>query len=376
MTAPELATLKNDYGTSGVAGPRAADKQVSTGSGTIDSISSFGAARRRSRSSSRSASRSRSTQPTSHADRPVHRHGGLVRQRLAGKRHRAVRAGQPVNRRSLGPVIIGLMVMRAARLPRRPDARRRRRVPAVRRGVRRATAGPRAANAVQPGGVHRGGQLDPRQLPEVVPAGRPAVQHAVDGPGRHRQGGERRRADHAARRDQPARTTSARPGRCRSASTARRATSGAARRSTRRPRWSTASPPTRTATGSPACTIRRTRSPGAAKYLVAHGVQQNVPAAIFAYNHADWYVQEVLGWASTYASGGFTVADVNQAATTPRGRRRQRRAVVHAEQPARRLRRAERDREPTPSTTPRRSSASRTCSAVPGRPPSTAPGWS
>ena len=51
---------------------------------------------------------------------------------------------------------------------------------------------------------------------------------------------------------------------------------------------------------------------GAAKYLVAHGVQQNVAAAIFAYNHADWYVQEVLSWASTYAAGGFTVADVNQ----------------------------------------------------------------
>ena len=32
---------------------------------------------------------------------------------------------------------------------------------------------------------------------------------------------------------------------------------------------------------------------GAAKYLVAHGVQQNVAAAIFAYNHADWYVQLV-----------------------------------------------------------------------------------
>jgi cell wall-associated NlpC family hydrolase len=50
---------------------------------------------------------------------------------------------------------------------------------------------------------------------------------------------------------------------------------------------------------------------GAAKYLVAHGVQQNVAAAIFAYNHADWYVQEVLSWASTYAAGGFTIADVN-----------------------------------------------------------------
>ncbi len=42
VTAQEAATLENDYNTPGVAGPRAADKQVSTGSGTIDSISSFG----------------------------------------------------------------------------------------------------------------------------------------------------------------------------------------------------------------------------------------------------------------------------------------------------------------------------------------------
>ena len=52
----------------------------------------------------------------------------------------------------------------------------------------------------------------------------------------------------------------------------------------------------------------------AAKYLVAHGVQQNVPEAIFAYNHANWYVQEVLSWASTYASGGYTISEV-----TPNG---------------------------------------------------------
>ena len=42
VTAQEAAALENDYGTSGVAGPRAADKQVSTGSGAIASISSFG----------------------------------------------------------------------------------------------------------------------------------------------------------------------------------------------------------------------------------------------------------------------------------------------------------------------------------------------
>jgi len=39
---------------------------------------------------------------------------------------------------------------------------------------------------------------------------------------------------------------------------------------------------------------------GAAKYLVAHGVQQNVATAIFAYNHADWYVTEVVGLARLY----------------------------------------------------------------------------
>lgn len=51
---------------------------------------------------------------------------------------------------------------------------------------------------------------------------------------------------------------------------------------------------------------------GAAKYLVAHGVQQNPAAAIFAYNHASWYVQEVLTWASDYSAGGFTVASATQ----------------------------------------------------------------
>ena len=50
---------------------------------------------------------------------------------------------------------------------------------------------------------------------------------------------------------------------------------------------------------------------GAAKYLIAHGAQNSIPAAIFAYNHLDSYVQAVLGWASTYAGGGFTVSAVS-----------------------------------------------------------------
>jgi cell wall-associated NlpC family hydrolase len=50
---------------------------------------------------------------------------------------------------------------------------------------------------------------------------------------------------------------------------------------------------------------------GAAKYLVAHGVQGNVSAAIFAYNHLESYVQSVLFWAGLYSAGGFLVSQVN-----------------------------------------------------------------
>jgi peptidoglycan DL-endopeptidase CwlO len=49
---------------------------------------------------------------------------------------------------------------------------------------------------------------------------------------------------------------------------------------------------------------------GAAKYLVEHGVLDNVTNAIFAYNHLESYVQEVMGWANQYAKGGFTAGPV------------------------------------------------------------------
>jgi cell wall-associated NlpC family hydrolase len=49
---------------------------------------------------------------------------------------------------------------------------------------------------------------------------------------------------------------------------------------------------------------------GAAKYLLEHGVLDNVAAAIFAYNHLQSYVQMVLQLADAYASGGFTVSPV------------------------------------------------------------------
>jgi cell wall-associated NlpC family hydrolase len=49
---------------------------------------------------------------------------------------------------------------------------------------------------------------------------------------------------------------------------------------------------------------------GAGKYLLEHGVQSDPSGAIFAYNHLDSYVEDVESWASTYASGGFTVSAV------------------------------------------------------------------
>jgi uncharacterized protein YycO len=49
---------------------------------------------------------------------------------------------------------------------------------------------------------------------------------------------------------------------------------------------------------------------GAAKYLLEHGVLDNVQGAIFAYNHLESYVQTVLYFASVYTRGGYTVSPV------------------------------------------------------------------
>jgi peptidoglycan DL-endopeptidase CwlO len=50
---------------------------------------------------------------------------------------------------------------------------------------------------------------------------------------------------------------------------------------------------------------------GAAKYLIEHGVASDPEGAVFAYNHSDSYVQLVMSFAGTYASGGFTVSAVS-----------------------------------------------------------------
>jgi murein DD-endopeptidase MepM/ murein hydrolase activator NlpD len=45
----------------------------------------------------------------------------------------------------------------------------------------------------------------------------------------------------------------------------------------------------------------------AARYLAAAGGRTDIYRGVYAYNHADWYVQEVLDLAQTYARGGVDV---------------------------------------------------------------------
>ena len=91
VTANFAASLQNSYATPGVAALRSAQKQVSTSSGGIASIRSFGTGDRlRSWSTSRSGWPPRRAQLEHHA---VRGHGHLGRERLAGQRHRARQGG-------------------------------------------------------------------------------------------------------------------------------------------------------------------------------------------------------------------------------------------------------------------------------------------
>jgi hypothetical protein len=48
--------------------------------------------------------------------------------------------------------------------------------------------------------------------------------------------------------------------------------------------------------------------PAAARYLRASGAPADYPRAIFAYNHADWYVADVLGQAELYRGAAINMA--------------------------------------------------------------------
>jgi len=53
----------------------------------------------------------------------------------------------------------------------------------------------------------------------------------------------------------------------------------------------------------------------AANYLHASGAPEDWRTAIFAYNHADWYVEDVLAGAERYAGEGTATAEVAEAPT-------------------------------------------------------------
>jgi murein DD-endopeptidase MepM/ murein hydrolase activator NlpD len=54
----------------------------------------------------------------------------------------------------------------------------------------------------------------------------------------------------------------------------------------------------------------------AARYLAAAGGQTDIARGVFAYNHADWYVRQVLDLAQVYGQGGLTgTADLQQVQT-------------------------------------------------------------
>jgi cell wall-associated NlpC family hydrolase len=57
--------------------------------------------------------------------------------------------------------------------------------------------------------------------------------------------------------------------------------------------------------------------PAMTRYLCASGAGQDVRQALFAYNHADWYVDQVLGFAQQYATEAKTVATSSPAIGVP-----------------------------------------------------------
>lgn len=46
--------------------------------------------------------------------------------------------------------------------------------------------------------------------------------------------------------------------------------------------------------------------PASADYLIAHGAETDLRKAIYGYNHAWWYVDDVLEWADKYAEGDYS----------------------------------------------------------------------
>ena len=176
------------------------------------------------------------------------------------------RAGASCSR-SLG--VLGVVARAAHRVARR-DLRH-----AAAAGAATARPGPRAS------------EIPPLYLRALPRGGRPLRDRPLD-PRGDRLDRDRPRSVAAPGRALRASTRSgAAPGRCSSPSSAR-------------PAPGTATASTATATAAAPRTTPADAIPAAARYLRASGAPGDYRRAIFAYNHADWYVNDVLAQADAY----------------------------------------------------------------------------
>jgi len=93
----------------------------------------------------------------------------------------------------------------------------------------------------------------------------------------------------------------------------------------------------------------------AAKFLCAHGAARDIRGALFAYNHLDSYLANVLNWAQVYAGLMGPALGTGTTGASPTAR-------VSVS-------------EPTSSGSPRRGKACPTCGVAPAGRASTAPVW-
>ena len=124
----------------------------------------------------------------------------------------------------------------------------------------------------------------------------------------------------------------------------------------------------------------------AARYLAATGGATDIARAVFAYNHAQWYVDEVLQLAQQYAGGGVDVAAALAGAQQRarlgeaggRGREREARSTrkrMRADLQAQRRRRCSRRAEPTQDAPADRLNAQKSASLADGRVHARRPMW-
>ncbi len=73
------------------------------------------------------------------------------------------------------------------------------------------------------------------------------------------------------------------------------------------------------ASGSPAPSIDDPHDAieAAAAMLAANGAPDDTARALYAYNHAGWYVSEVLGWAATYSAATYNAAAARRRSPRP-----------------------------------------------------------